>query len=281
MPGSMQALIESMALYVHVERIYAELAQMGIGPTDLLRPDQLYPFDQLHYHGVDAVRQMARQLALDEHCHVLDVGSGLGGAARCLAQEFECRVTAIELQPALHDVGTSLTARCGLDGQVRHVRGNALTHALPVSSFDAAAAIMVLHHVPERAHLLHRLASLLRPTGTLFIEDLFVRAALSDAATREAERLLVGPAMTDRATYEAHLRDAGFTHIAIDDTTDDWGPYCADRSAAFRADRTRFVRVHGVELFDRLDDFLSGVARLFAGGSLGGLRITARTSEDA
>jgi hypothetical protein len=37
--------------------------------------------------------------------------------------------------------------------------------------------------------------------------------------------------------------------------------------------------VHGQLLFDRLDDFFSGVARLFTTGSLGGLRIVARTAE--
>ena len=67
----------------------------------------------------------------------------------------------------------------------------------------------------------------------------------------------------------------------MDDPTGDWALFCADRAATFRADRGRFVRVHGQALFDGLDDFFSGVARLFASGSLGGLRIVARTPQEA
>jgi cyclopropane fatty-acyl-phospholipid synthase-like methyltransferase len=266
-------MIETMPLYVHVERIYAELAQMGIGPADPLRPDQLYPFDQFHYHGVDAVRQAARQINLTDRQHVLDVGSGLGGPARCLASEFGCRVTALELQPALHEVATDLTARCVLDVQIRHVRGDALSQALPVAGFDAVISFMTIHHIEERARLLKRLATLLKPDGALFIEDLYTRAPFSPSDSGDVERLLFGKAMTSREAYEADLRAAGFTHLDIEDPTEDWALFCADRAAAFRADRARFVRVHGQALFDGLDDFFSGVARLFASGSLGGLRI--------
>lgn len=273
-------MIESMPLYVHVERVYTELDQMGIGRADPLRPDQLYPFDQFHYHGVEAVRQAARQIGLTRGHHVLDVGSGLGGPARCLASEFGCRVTALELQPALHEVATDLTARCVLDMQIRHVRGDALSQALPVANFDAVVSFMVIHHIEDRSRLLKRLATLLKPNGTLFIEDLYTRAPFSPSDAADVERLLFGKAMTSREAYEADLRAAGFTHLDVDDPTEDWALFCADRAAAFRADRGRFVRVHGQSVFDRLDDFFSGVARLFASGSLGGLRIAARAIQE-
>ena len=46
------------------------------------------------------------------------------------------------------------------------------------------------------------------------------------------------------------MREAGFAHLEIDDTTDDWGAFCADRATAFQADRSRFVRVHGRTVCD-------------------------------
>ena len=49
----------AMPLYVNVQRIYNELAEAGIAADAALTPEQLFPFDQIHYQGTDAVRTMA------------------------------------------------------------------------------------------------------------------------------------------------------------------------------------------------------------------------------
>ena len=48
-----QYAIESMPLYVNVDRINNELAALGIGVDEALTPAQLFPFDQvpLPWHG--------------------------------------------------------------------------------------------------------------------------------------------------------------------------------------------------------------------------------------
>src|SRR3989304_5553435 len=81
----------SMPLYVDLRRIYAELAAAGLGDQAALAPEQLFPFDQLHYHGTDAVRRAADLLGLSADSRVLEVGSGLGGPARDLAPTGGCQ----------------------------------------------------------------------------------------------------------------------------------------------------------------------------------------------
>ena len=56
--------IESIPLYTHLDRIGIGLAALGIGPADPIRPEQLFPLDQWHYHGTDAIRAAAEQLRL-------------------------------------------------------------------------------------------------------------------------------------------------------------------------------------------------------------------------
>src|SRR5437867_7985709 len=56
LPMTTDAVLRSMPLYVNVERIHRELTELGIGGDATLRPEQLFPFDQYHYNGVDAVR---------------------------------------------------------------------------------------------------------------------------------------------------------------------------------------------------------------------------------
>ena len=93
--------IGSMPLYTHLDRIERGLAALGIGPADPVRPEQLFPLDQWHYGGTDAVRSAVEHLGLRSSNSVLDVGSGLGGPARFLAYTAGCHVTALELQPEL------------------------------------------------------------------------------------------------------------------------------------------------------------------------------------
>ena len=115
-----------MPLYVDLRRIYAELAAAGLGDQAALAPEQLFPFDQLHYHGTDAVRRAADLLGLSADSRVLEVGSGLGGPARYLAQTVGCQVTALDIQPEMQAIASELTTRCGLASRVAHVCGDAL-----------------------------------------------------------------------------------------------------------------------------------------------------------
>src|SRR5271165_7088574 len=118
--------IESIPLYTHLDRINSLLAALGIGPTDPIRPEQLFPLDQWHYHGTNAIRAAADRLSLGPASRVLEIGSGIGGPARYLAHTTGCQVTALELQPKVHAIAADLTRRCGLDGRVLHVCGDAL-----------------------------------------------------------------------------------------------------------------------------------------------------------
>ena len=268
--------ITSMPLYVDVHRIHHELAELGIGPDEPLTPDQLFPFDQFHYQGIDAVRAAAGIIGLGRASRVLEVGSGLGGPARYLAHTVGCPVTALELQEELHDLASTLTQRCGLDSRVTHVRGDALTYPFPAGAFDAAVSWLAFHHIPRRPRLAARLAQAIRPGRRIYIEDLVVRAPLSARDAEDVRRTLYGVTMTGVRQYEADLRGAGFVDLETTDMTGGWAAFCQRRAAAFSSSRERQARVHGPAIAARLEAFFSTVERLFTSGSLGGVRIAAR-----
>jgi sarcosine/dimethylglycine N-methyltransferase len=245
--------IKSMPLYVDIHRINNELEELGIAPDQPLTPDVLYPFDQLHYHGIDAVRAAAGLIGLGRSSRVLEIGSGLGGPARYLAQT----------------VGN-------LTKGVTHVRGDALTHPLEVGGFDAAVSWLAIHHIPERAHLFERLAHAIRPGGHIYIEDLVIREASTREDFLRMKKTLYGITLTDTDAYAQDLDDAGFDEIAISDMTASWAGFCAARAKSFRDSHARQARVHGEAVASRLQAFFNDVAKLFAEGFLGGVRIVAR-----
>jgi SAM-dependent methyltransferase len=229
-----QRAIESMPLYVNVDRIDNELAALGFGADEALTPVQLFPFDQYHYHGTDAVHAAVHLLGLDPASHVLDVGSGLGGPARYLASTVGCHVTALELQSDLHAIATRLTARCGLGPRITHVCGDALTAALPEATFDAVVSWLALHHIPERPRLVARLARTLRRAGQFYTEDLYQRAPFAASDLPDVHHTIFGVTLTSIADYERDLREAGFTGIAATDLSDDWAAFCGARSGVAR-----------------------------------------------
>ena len=265
--------LTTMPLYATIARVRNELEERGLAAA--VTADQLYPFDQIHYRGIDAVRDAAEALRLNAGERVLDVGAGIGGPARFLAHSVGCSVTALELQDSMHAIGSALTDRCGLSALVRHVRGDALTCPLGAAEYDAAVSWLVIHHIPDRPQLLRRVAAALRPGGRLYIEDLCERAPFSADEVTDVREMLQAVTMTSAADYVEDVRAAGFSVSEATDMHDAWSRFCADRAAGWRANADRHCRVHGDAIFTTLDRFFSTVQRLFENGSLGGLRIVA------
>jgi cyclopropane fatty-acyl-phospholipid synthase-like methyltransferase len=270
--------IGSMPLYTHLDRIERGLAALGVGPADPVRPEQLFPLDQWHYGGTDAVRSAVEHLGLRSSNSVLDVGSGLGGPARFLAYTAGCHVTALELQPELHKIGSDLTARCGLSGRVSHICGDALTYPIADGVFDAVVTWLTIHHIPERPRLLARLAQTLRPGGRCYIEDLYMRAPFSQRDLVDVRTVLIGNSVTSLPEFAADLRGNGFVQVDATDLTDATRPFVAARLAAWQKDSDRHIRDLGKNAYDVMENFYVVVARLFEEGSLGCVRLVASTA---
>ncbi len=268
-------LMKSMKLYTNVHRIHNELAALGIGPDAALRVDQLTPFDQYHYFGTDAVDEALEVLQLQPGARVLDVGSGIGGPARYIAAKTGAHVTALELQPDLHEVARDLTARCGLSSRVEHVCGNILDGAV-AENYDAIISFLCFLHIPDRTRLFSACRAALKPGGVMYIEDF---ATLRAHSADEAEALKVKvqcPAIPNPHDYELQLGEANFSDVTMDDVTDSWKDFTASRLAMFRVQRARNIEVHGQAIVDGLDDFYGAVAHLFQVGAIAGLKIIAR-----
>jgi cyclopropane fatty-acyl-phospholipid synthase-like methyltransferase len=268
--------IESIPLYTHLDRINSALAALGIGAADPIPPDQLFPLDQWHYHGTDAIRAAAEQLGLGPASRVLEIGSGIGGPARYLAHSTGCHVTALELQPKVHAVAADLTQRCGLDDRVLHVCGDALLHPIEAATFDAVVSWLAVLHIPDRRQLYARLARGLRPGGWCYIEDLYMRAPFATPDLRDLRELVFGVTVTGIGEHVDDVRAAGFVNVVATDETADWAAYATARLAAWQANHASYARAHGEGAYAAQELFYAVIVRLFASGSMGGVRLVAR-----
>jgi len=270
------ARIKSMKLYSHIDRVNNELAELGKSGDAPLAAADLSAFDQLHYHGTDAVDAGIALAGIDRDTCVLEIGAGLGGPARHIADNTGAQVTALELQADHHRLAAQLTERCGLAGHVTHVCGDFLTHDWRGRRFDAIVSWLALYHIPDRPRLLRIARDLLPDGGAFYAEDLFSRRALDANERAQMASGLYANHLPDFAAYRAEVEDAGFSLVQVDDMSDDWMRFTGQRLAAYRAARERHIRVHGAPTYRAMEDFYQLVHDLFRSGKLGGIRWLAR-----
>jgi 2-polyprenyl-6-hydroxyphenyl methylase/3-demethylubiquinone-9 3-methyltransferase len=100
----------------------------------------------------------------------LDVGCGGGLLSEALSRRG-ARVTGIDLAPGMVEVARLHAAEEGLDVDYRIVAAEELA-ASDAQSFDVITCMEMLEHVPQPAHMMATLASLVRPGGSVFVSTL-------------------------------------------------------------------------------------------------------------
>lgn len=136
-----------------------------------LTPEDLAPIDQFHIRGRTATLELARMAELDSAKHVLDVGSGVGGTSRCLAKEFGCRVTGIDLTDEYCRAATMLTAKTGLAHLVDYRQGDATNLPSNDQAFDVVWTEHMAMNIPDKTRLYKEMHRVLKPGGKLAIYD--------------------------------------------------------------------------------------------------------------
>jgi SAM-dependent methyltransferase len=201
-----------------VDRLKTGLSASGLG-EGRLSTKQLAALDQFHSRGLEATVELASALSLQPNTDVIDIGSGLGGPSRYLAETYGCRVRGVDLSSSFVEAATYLAERCGLSDKVAYQTGDALSLPFADASCDLAWTQHVAMNIADRARLYAEAFRALRPGGRLAIYDVVagsgapVHFPVPWATTPNASFLVTGEAM------RAFLTGAGFQVISWIDRT--------------------------------------------------------------
>ena len=272
--------IKSMKLYNNVDRIFNELREIGKSTSSTLLVEDLTKFDQLHYHGTDAIDIFIEKLEINEKTKILDVGSGIGGPARYIANQTGAEITAIELQSDQNNLAKDLTKKCGLSNKVNHICGDILDYDFKNQTFDAVVSWLTLYHIANHEILLKKLFDLLNPNGLFYTEDITSRINLSNADRKEIKKEIYGIHLPYFDKYISNLEQNGFKLIFSEDMSSSWTDFTKERIKKYNSEKERNIRVHGKEVYESLNSFYNFVGQYFSNGKLGGIRVIAKKISD-
>ena len=152
-----------------IARILDQLTSAGIDVEALSSAD-LSGVDEFHLGGARATAALLNDLQLADDARVIDVGCGIGGAARQLAAGSQRHVTGIDLTPDFIELATELGARTRANTTFEV--GNATELGFDDDHFDAATMFHVGMNIEDKPALFAELARVVRPGGVVAVYDI-------------------------------------------------------------------------------------------------------------
>ena len=171
--------------------------------------------------GEELILSLVEPLRLKRRMRVLELGAGLGGAARVMARRRGARVTGMEWDDGLAKAGAALTGRGWLVRRAPVYLFGEAARQTPLMTFDRFFAQDFLLTVPEKLRVLRPLAAVLRDRGELLFTDFVL--ANSGQRTPQIEAWTTadphGPVPWSAADYIAALTGLGLC-VRVDDVTE-------------------------------------------------------------
>jgi sarcosine/dimethylglycine N-methyltransferase len=201
-------------------RILAAIRAAGLNPELRLSPEELGALDHFHTGGLRASRELLELAQIRADDRVLDIGAGLGGAARLLASTYGCRVDCLEMSPDFCAGAVLLNRLTGLDGRIEVHEGSALDLPFADDSFDVVWMQNVGMNIADKQKLYGEICRVLEPGGRYAFQEMAAgEAAVSwfplPWATDPADSFLVSAEET-----RSMLVATGFVEKSFEDVSD-------------------------------------------------------------
>jgi sarcosine/dimethylglycine N-methyltransferase len=136
-----------------------------------LQPADLGTLEDFHTMGRIATGQLAELAGITTKDNVLDAGSGIGGTARFLADQYGCPVTAVDVTEEYCETARWLNQITGLEDRISVRRADVTDLPFADASFEVVTSQHVQMNVADKPRLYAEARRVLVTGGRLAIWD--------------------------------------------------------------------------------------------------------------
>lgn len=166
---------ESVQSHYFVSELYNnildKLKTIGVDLNNVKRTD-LSSVDEFHVRGLEVSKELAQQIT-SSNLKVLDVGCGLGGPARMIADEKGCTVTGLDLSQEFINTAKALSKLVNLDSKTTFLKADALDLPFERNSFDIVWTQHVQMNIFEKKKFYSEIFRVLKTGGKFLYYDIF------------------------------------------------------------------------------------------------------------
>jgi sarcosine/dimethylglycine N-methyltransferase len=228
-------------------RFYDALRSSGLSVAALAHGEAYIGQECLLTPG--EIADLARRAGITAETSVLDIGSGTGAPACYLAQQFGCHILGVDISTVGHEQAVARARDAGVSHLVQFRLGDIHTITLPPASFDVILSLDVWCHIPQRAALLQRCATLLRAGGRLAFYDHVERQPMSAAQRQHFCALWRFPSLETPQSYLEAVRAAGLRLRYHADTSTYAVRFYTRLLAVYLERRAEFEAIRGPERY--------------------------------
>jgi phosphoethanolamine N-methyltransferase len=193
---------------------------MRYSRESILRSEKIYGYGFQSPGGLNMVKRLCERLQIQPGIRVLEIGSGLGGAAFYFAEHYQANVVGLDNSTNMIELSTERLEQHDLSS-VTFQHAGITTVELEPATFDLVWTQDCLLYVPTRDVVWNKVYQTLKLGGQLVITD-FCHSADEISYEFQVYTTDCRYYLEDISSYAQALKDANFTEVIAEDITPEY-----------------------------------------------------------
>ena len=148
---------------------YSQLDTTQYTINGILRYEKVFGYNFVSTGGIKTAQELFSEIDLTPGAKVLDIGSGLGGSAFFIEENYAAKVTGIDLSSNMIQLSNQRASY--RNSKVQFILGDCTQMEFEPESFNLIYSRDSLLHVQDKTTLFQKIKDWLKPSGKVLITD--------------------------------------------------------------------------------------------------------------